>query len=67
MKPLIDRAAVVKYYAHGFSLRETGRRFGCNLERVRQILKEDAPQMIRAPYRGMSKSPAERLRGAQPS
>ena len=45
-----DRDGIVGAYAFGRSLRETAEEFGVSHERVRQILKEDAPNLIRAPH-----------------
>ena len=59
-KPLV-RANVVKRYADGFSLRECADFFDCSLERVRQIVRADRPDLIRAPFRGMNMDPRERL------
>jgi hypothetical protein len=45
-----DHDKVIEHYAKGFSLRETGRRFGLSIEGVRHILQRHAPHLIRKPY-----------------
>jgi len=52
---------LIAHYAVGYSMRETGERFGLSLERVRAVLQRGAPKLIRRPYVGRGLSPAERL------
>lgn len=44
------------FYLGGHSIRETARRFGLSLQRIHQILRRDAPGVIRARYDTRSNS-----------
>lgn len=50
------------YYAHGYSMRETAKQFEVSLERVRQILRDHYPDLIRRAHVGMSMTPHDRQR-----
>jgi transposase len=58
--------AVVRYYAEGFSMRETAAHFGVTMQRVHQILKGYDPESIRPAHdtrsnsRGLSSSARSR-------
>lgn len=43
-------------YYRTHSLRETGKAFGINFERVRQIIKQHRPELIRAPYKRIGRN-----------
>lgn len=42
--------AILRYYLGGHTLRETGRRFGLTYQRVHQVVRQYAPEKMRAPH-----------------
>lgn len=54
------RARMVNLYRTGLSLREVADAVGTSMQRVHTVIVQDAPEIMRAPHRGMSQTPAER-------
>lgn len=57
----VGTSELAAYYELGFSMRECGKKFRLSLERVRQILRAERPDIIRVAHRGSGLDPKNRL------